>query len=794
MNFFVVKKLFITILGLFSVIIFPQTLDLKGRVIDSKTDLPISGAYVFISSNHSTYTNSQGQFTMAEIPEGTFEIKISQLGYKMYSESITIKANSNVLNVNLDPSLIELDEVLVITRKSEDYLKNSPYSELIISSEEINSKPLQSLAEILEDQPGIALLRDGIWGMEISIRGFNRENIVTLIDGNRILTSTDVAARLSMINLSDIEKIEIIKGASSSIYGSGATGGIINIITKSPSFNNRFALDGNFSTQFNTVNDLSVFTGSLSTGGSFWASKFSGSYRKANNTQTPLGELKNSQFEDYSFNGSLHFLTFTNHKFSLDYQIFRAEDVGIPGSSIFPNNANVRYPFEKRELVSAGYEIQNISKIFYKFYAKYSYQFIARNVENIPNTVQIIPGSGGTPTRRVSVLKIAPAADHRSNNLLLQGNFLLADWNNLVFGIDYWDRKYMGNREKFQKIEVLDSMGLVINTTNRITGEKPLPNSTYSSLGVFAQDGISLIKDRLDLNLGARFDYINISGEETLNPLYEIVNGSLNNNPNGQRIIWNKTESNNSSFSTNVGLNYSINNLINVTLGLAYSFRSPSLEERFQYIDQGTLLRVGNPELEPEEGKNIDMGIRFYSNKAKIIYSIFYGYFDNLVSEISGTFEGRNAMIKTNIGQARIYGFDLSAEYNFYSNYVFYSTLSYVKGDDVTSGGNLPEIAPLNGTLGIKLNIDDWINTDISSTLFTKQGDVAKGELKTPGYAIFNLSISSMPIDFSSVKIRLFTGIDNIFDKAYRNHLSTTRGNLTIEPGRNLFAKLAIEF
>lgn len=166
----------------------------------------------------------------------------------------------------------------------------------------------------------------------------------------------------------------------------------------------------------------------------------------------------------------------------------------------------------------------------------------------------------------------------------------------------------MGNREKFQKIEVLDSMGLVVNTTNRITGEKPLPNSTYSSLGVFAQDGISLIKDRLDLNLGARFDYINISGEETLNPLYEIVNGSLNNNPNGQRIIWNKTESNNSSFSTNVGLNYSINNLINVTLGLAYSFRSPSLEERFQYIDQGTLLRVGNPELEPEEGKTLIWG------------------------------------------------------------------------------------------------------------------------------------------------------------------------------------------
>lgn len=774
--------------------LFSQSIDFQGKVTDSKTNQPISGAFVFINYSYSTYTNNHGLFLIQDIPQGKYEIKISHLGYKLYSGEVTIESSLKDFNITLESSLIELDEVIVSTSKTEDYIKNSPYSELLISAKEIESKPLQSFADIMKNQPGVSLLRDGIWGTEISIRGLNRENIVTLIDGSRILTATDIAARLSMVNLNDIERIEIIKGASSSIYGSGATGGIVNIITKSPSLYNTFSINGNVSAQYNSVNNLSSFNGLLYSGGSFWASKFAGSYRKADNIQTPLGELKNSQFEDYSFTGSLNVLPVTNQKLSVDYQLFKANDVGIPGASVFPNNADVRYPFEKRELISAGYEIQNISKMFYKLSAKYSYQFIARDVENIPHTVQMVPGSGSTPARRVSVLKITPGADHKSNNILLQGNLLLADWNNLIIGMDYWDRKYEGHREKYQKIEVLDSTGQVVNTTNKVIGEKPLPNSSYSSLGVFAQDGMNLLKDKLDLNLGVRYDYINITGEKTFNPEYEIVNGNLNNNPTGQQIIWNDVKSNNSSFSSNLGLKYSLSPMINITIGFAYSFRSPSLEERFQFIDQGSLVRIGNPNLKPEEGKSADFGFRLYADNLKIITSIYYNYFNNLVSEVRGTFEGRNATFKTNIGEARIYGFDLSSEYNFINDYVFYTAFAYTKGDDVTSGGNLPEIPPLNGTVGIKFNLFDFANADVSSTLFAEQGDVASGELKTPGYAIFNFVLSSMPIDFTSVKIKVFAGVENLFDKSYRNHLSTTRGNLTIEPGRNIFTKLTMEF
>jgi outer membrane receptor protein involved in Fe transport len=767
---------------------------LKGKVSDAKTNSPIQGAVVFISYNYMTYTNGDGDYSINELGEGTYEIKISCLGYKSFSTTIELDSTSTVKNFVLEPSLIELGEVVVSTNRTEDYLRNSPFAELIVDNEEIQKRPAVSLSDILQNEPGISLIRDGIWGTEISIRGLNRENIITLIDGNRVVTSTDVAARLSMTDLNDIERVEVIKGASSSIYGSGATGGIVNIITKSPKYYDSFSLNGNVIAEYITVNNLSIVGGSIFSGGSIWSAKLSGSYRNAQNIQTPIGELKNSQFEDYTFSGALNISPVDNQKLKIDYQNFKANDVGIPGSLVFPDNADVRYPYEFRELISAGYDIQNISKTFYKLSAKYSHQLIERSVENIPHIVQNIPASGSNPTRRVSVLKITPSADHTNNNAQLQGNFWLFNSNNLIFGLDYWDRDYNGEREKYQLIEVLDSSGNVINTTNKVIGEKPLPNSTYRSLGIFAQDEFKLFEDKLSTTIGLRYDIINITSEETATPVYEIVNGTLNTQPANQTIIWDSTDTNNSSYSANLGFVYSIFSNLDLTLGLGSSFRSPSLEERFQYIDQGRFVRVGNPDLQPEKGFSSDFGIRYYSSNLKIISNIFYSYYNDLVSEVPGTFEGRNAFIKTNIGEARIYGFDFRIDYNFWNNYIFYTTISYVKGDDLTTDGNLPEIPAPNGNIGFKFSLFDYLNTDIFSSIFLAQNDAAEGEITTPGYAVFNLLLNTGPIKLSTISFRIYSGMENIFDKAYRNHLSTTRGTITIEPGRNIFLKLAVEF
>ncbi|MCG6959351.1 TonB-dependent receptor [bacterium BMS3Abin03] len=772
---------------------FAQTVILKGKVTDAHTGEPISGAVVFVSYSSMAYTDNNGGFSITGLKEGNTLVKISRIGYRLLTEKINISGDLEK-SFSLQPTPIEFGEVIVRTTRFDNYLRNSPYSELMISEDKLEEKPFQSLPDAIKTEPGLSVISEGAWGTEINIRGLSRENVVALIDGNRLATSTDVAARFSLIDLGDVERVEVIKGSSSSIYGSGATGGIVNIITKSPTFNNNFLLRGNLSTGYNSVNSSSMTFGSLYGSGSFWSSKVSASYRKAGNLQTPTGEIKNSKFEDYSFSGNFNLIPVRNQILKLNYQLFKANNAGIPGSSVFPSIADVKYPEEKRELISVGYEIQNITSSFYKLTVKYAHQFIKRDVENIPHVVMNITATETTPARRVSVLRITPEADHKSNNLLLQGNFLFGENNNFVAGLDYWDRSYYGFRQKNQLIEVLNDQGEVVNTTNKTVGEKPLPDSKYRSLGVFAQDEDELIKNKLSVSLGARTDFINVKGEKTLNPVYEIVNGTINYSPTGQQTIWNKIDVNDVAYSSNLGMKYSLYNNLDLTLSLGYSFRSPSLEERFQYIDQGSYVRLGNPDLKSEKGESADLGIRHYAEDFKFVTSLFFNYFSDLVVEKPGTYESKPAFIKTNIGEARLYGFDFRTDFNFYKDFVFYTVLSYVKGDDITANGNLPEIPPLNGNLGFRFSLLELLETDLSLTVFTAQNQVAEGELTTPGYAVFNLAINTKQINISSFNFRIFAGIENILDKNYRNHLSTTRGSITIEPGRNFYFKLLTNF
>ncbi len=792
-DYYFLKIILTTFLFLIYSLTFCQPASFKGKVTDSKTGEQIEGAIVFLSYNFITYTNINGYFSITGLNEGKYQIKISHLGYKPFSDSINIK-DSTEKNFTLEPSPIEFDEVLITTTRFDKYMRDSPYSELSLNQNKIEEKPFQSLPDALKTEPGISMISEGAWGTELSIRGLSRENVVALIDGSRIATSTDVAARFSLVDLNDVERIEVIEGASSSIYGSGATGGIINIITKSPKFSDNLSVKGNISTGINTVNSSSVSSLSLYGGGSIWTSKISTSFRKAGNIQTPVGGLYNSQFEDYSLTGNLNIAPFSNHTAKLNYQLFKANNVGIPGSTVFPSTAVVRYPDERRELLSAGYEIQNLTSFFYKLSLKYSYQTIDRNVENIPHLIQNIAATSTTPAQRVSVLKITPEANHINNNLQLQGNFLLSRTNNLVAGLDYWDRSYNGFRKKYQHIDILNDQNEVVSIVNKIIGEMPLPDSKYRSLGFFVQEDDELIKDKLSLSLGTRADLINVTGEKTLNPVYEIVNGTIDYSPAGQQAIWDKTNLNDIAYSSNIGLKYSLYSDLDFTLSLGYSFRSPSLEERFQYIDQGSYVLLGNPNLKSEKGKSADLGIRYYQSDFKFISSLFFNYFTDLVAEKPGVFENRPAYIKTNIGKARLYGFDFRTDYNFYKDIILHAVLSYVKGDDITGNGNLPEIPPLNGNLGLDLKLFEMFEVDFSSDIFTAQNKIAEGEITTPGYAVFNLSFNTKSIDISTFKFMIFTGVENIFNKNYRNHLSTLRGNIIAEPGRNFYLKLSTSF
>lgn len=788
----------IFILSFTSSEIFSQTV--SGKVTDNNSGLPLAGTLISIDNSGKNYfTDDNGYFKIESLQTGSYDISIRMAGYKAGSIQITIAQDQRkVLDIKLIPSEIMTGEIKVRSVRYESILKEVALPMEVVSSDEILRRPVSNIPEALGSRPGISLTRDGIWSSDISIRGLSKSSIVMLIDGNRVETANDLSARLSMVEVSDIERIEVIKGGVSSLYGTGAMGGVVSIFTKGGNYGAKNFLNSSFISGFNSVNNNGNLWLSLNAGSQKWFAKLTGSIRKASDIKTPSGELSNSSFTDNNFSAGIGYRPFQKHEINLSYQNYNASEVGIPGGyPLFPDNALVSYPSEKRSMFSAKYSIGKLPGIFKGISGKYFYQYILRDVENIPYTVQIKPAGNGQPKQRISVLKIKPTGKHYTTGVQMQSDFSFGKNNIFISGIDVWQRNLDSKRERDIKTETFDTSGtVVISTAFKTIGEKPIPDASYRSAGIYFQNENRFIKNKMRLTFGARADRIDVSNTRTVQPYYEIVNGIFNFSPSGQKVIWNARDENDFSWSGNLGIIYSVKKEIDLAFNLSRSFRSPSLEERYQYIDLGSLLRIGNPDLSPEKGLFLDAGLRLWYPEFSFSGNVFYNTFIDLVTEVPGTYEGRSALIKSNIGDARLYGYDFSFMYNFFKSFVTYGNLSYVRGEDTKNNLNLPQIPPLNGILGLKFSLYGIMNADINSVLSEKQKNSAPGEVSSAGYVLFNAGFSSMPIIFNkngNLRLTVFAGAENILDKDYRNFLSTVRGNVVTEPGRNFYLKLRFD-
>jgi hemoglobin/transferrin/lactoferrin receptor protein len=423
----------------------------------------------------------------------------------------------------------------------------------------------------------------------------------------------------------------------------------------------------------------------------------------------------------------------------------------------------------------------------------------------IPNTVTETPLATGK--QRVTPGLVSPVGNHLTHGVQLQSTWNLTGKNTLIAGADAWSRKLTTVRTKIIKSEVLNIAGEVIKTNNLVRGETPIPESTFGSAGIFMQDETRFFHDRITLIAGGRMDAIRVDNEQCFDYDYLIVNGVRNDTPPNQRITFRKGSVNSFSWSANTGLLYKLYRDVDLSLGLARSFRAPSLEERFKYIDLGNYVRLGDPELLPESGYSADLGLRIWKPKFNFRIDAFVNHLSNMVVEIPGEFEytfstGTSqgttgtipALVNANVSKAVLYGFDFGMQYNFYSNFVLFASGAYVRGKDTEANTNLPQIPPLNGRLGMRYTCSGIGSTEFTVVGASRQDKIAVGEKATGGYSRLDVALNSDRIGLGLANLQIFTGIDNITDRRYTNHLATNRGSISVEPGRNIYLRLSLSF
>lgn len=208
-----------------------QTITLKGRVVDEKHE-PVAGATIWLEYTHiNTVSDRDGAFVLSNIPkEALLQVKAKAIGYQS-ARLVVDNSNKLPLVVVLRPSPLKLDEVVVTGTGTRHLLKNSPVDVDVFTQKELKSINAYSFeSAMMALSPNISFAPT-VMGSNLQINGLNNSYILVLVDGKRLAGDMGGNTDLARINMNNIKRIEVQRGAASSLYGSEAMGGVINIIT-----------------------------------------------------------------------------------------------------------------------------------------------------------------------------------------------------------------------------------------------------------------------------------------------------------------------------------------------------------------------------------------------------------------------------------------------------------------------------------------------------------------------------------------------------------------------------------
>jgi len=240
----------IFICSIFFVLNFAATI--RGKVYDENNGNPLIGANVYLENTSlGGSTNVDGQYIITDIPNNSsYTITIKYLGYEQFTQEVNLFDKELVdLDIMLSPSNIKVKgaEIVGSTKTINDKITNSPATKELISSERIQVESSTNLGSYLKGLKGVDYTASGMDSYSISVRGFNSSfssRLLTLTDGR---VANIPALRVVSYNTipqsqDDIEKMEVILGPATALYGANAHSGVVNIVSKPPASSEGFSL------------------------------------------------------------------------------------------------------------------------------------------------------------------------------------------------------------------------------------------------------------------------------------------------------------------------------------------------------------------------------------------------------------------------------------------------------------------------------------------------------------------------------------------------------------------------
>ena len=217
---------------------------LSGRVIDAETGGPVSQAQIQIlggGESRGSTSNAQGLY-QADLPPGTYDVVVENLGYVgVRFENIGVSAGeTTAYDITLTSVVLALDGIVVsASRSAPEKSTEAPATTHIVSSVEIGERPTPTMADHLRSAPGVDVITTGLQGTNVVVRGFNNifSGALHMLTDHRLAGVPSL--RVNQMHWlpttdEDVERMEVVLGPGSALYGPNTANGIVHVLTKSP--------------------------------------------------------------------------------------------------------------------------------------------------------------------------------------------------------------------------------------------------------------------------------------------------------------------------------------------------------------------------------------------------------------------------------------------------------------------------------------------------------------------------------------------------------------------------------
>ncbi len=711
---------------------------LEGTVLDKTTQLPISGVNIITSDSLiGCSTDFNGRFQIDLLDSDS--LLISHVGYQKQSYNPG-KNNTNIL-IYLVQSPVMLNAIEVSVTKNQLPSFSQSASISYLSEEKIRENVSRSMAEAMTTTAGVWVQKTNHGGGSPFVRGLTGNYTLLLIDGIRLNNSTFRYGPNQYFNTIapfSVNAVEVLRGAGSTLYGSDAIGGTINVNTISPSFASQKKIYGSVGGQF--MSQGMEYTGNLELGGNTrkFAYILNGSIRDFGDLYAGKGlayERPSGYTEaDLLFKGLWQ--VSENQKISFNYQWLRQDNVPRYDKVAQDDYEYYNFTLQQRQLA----------------YVRFDQEWINSPVKNLQFTASFQQSDEERDTKKNnSIVHKNERDDVSTMGLNAQLNAVILKRIETILGWDlYYD--WIASSRTEENTQTGESIDF-------LRGLYP-DGSTSLNTAVFNTYLYSL--QQWTFQLGWRYNFTSNKAED---------------------VFFDDLDLATSSFVWNGSINYKFK-MNSIYTAINTAFRAPNINDISSMGDFDYGIEVPTTDLKPERSTNFELGYKLAANVVSMNVAGFYTKINDLIDRVPSTYNGDSIIngsrvyTKANVGEAFVTGFELDLEAKLSRTFSILGNLTYTYGQNITKDEPFRRIPPLFGDLSIRYDNKNYFI--ILQTQFAGMQDrLSSGDIDdyripdggTPGWFVLNIKGG---YEWKRIGVKL--ALNNIFNEAYRMHGSGVDG------------------